>query len=292
MANADDTTDNETQGAPDPAPEPADRGTRDPTERERREVEIATPKGARTTTLIEPEWMRPWRRRAGAKRVLPARCWKMDPKPANRGPLRLIHPHVAAFRARKRRPMQESPYSYVRRWRRHAYSIIDTLKHGRPREKKSAATRLIYLSAFAHMRPRDLMKRPYLVRPKHVLNLVALESGYDSWRDFKQRVMRPLDPYGIDFCPPGIIPPTPHWYVFYGEAQQRLKNWGGYLFPYGHQFFVCQAGHVARLGVDPDAEDWKRIGYDWLRPGDRLARERLARIFLVAQKRRSSSRYP
>jgi hypothetical protein len=65
------------------------------------------------------------------------------------------------------------------------------------------------------------------------------------------------------------------WFPSYGEARAAREALGGYLFPYGSHFFVAEADAVRELGLDPDAPEWALIGWDWVRPRDGAAWQRL-----------------
>ena len=65
------------------------------------------------------------------------------------------------------------------------------------------------------------------------------------------------------------------WFTTYEEARASLESEGGYLLPYGSQFFVTVDGAIRELGLDPQDPDWARIGWDWVRPADLEAWERL-----------------
>ena len=65
------------------------------------------------------------------------------------------------------------------------------------------------------------------------------------------------------------------WYATYEDAKASRAAEGGYLFPYEHQYFIANAGAVRELGLDPLDPDWERIGWDWVRPLDPAAWERL-----------------
>ena len=65
------------------------------------------------------------------------------------------------------------------------------------------------------------------------------------------------------------------WYTTYESARSSLESEGGYLLPYKDQFFVTVAGAIRELGLDPVDPDWARIGWDWVRPADAQAWERL-----------------
>ena len=71
------------------------------------------------------------------------------------------------------------------------------------------------------------------------------------------------------------MPTLDEWFARYGEARASLEAEGGYLFPYRHQFFVCDRSLLETLAIDPDDSDWERIGRDWIRPLDASAHSRL-----------------
>ena len=73
-----------------------------------------------------------------------------------------------------------------------------------------------------------------------------------------------------------------HWFPRYEEAREFLDAEGGYLFPYEHQYFVTTAEAVRALGLDPADPDWERIGFDWVRPADAEAFERLRLVREIA----------
>ena len=50
---------------------------------------------------------------------------------------------------------------------------------------------------------------------------------------------------------------------------------GGYLLPYKNDFFVCQRAYIQTLGLDPDDPDWEQIGFDWVKPANQDAINRL-----------------
>jgi hypothetical protein len=65
------------------------------------------------------------------------------------------------------------------------------------------------------------------------------------------------------------------WFSKYEEARRARESEGGFLLPYRHQFFVCQAEAVRVMGLDPDDPDWEKIGWDGVRPLDEQAYQRL-----------------
>jgi hypothetical protein len=66
-----------------------------------------------------------------------------------------------------------------------------------------------------------------------------------------------------------------HWFATYEQALAARQSAGGYLLPYRHHFFVCQAEAIRVMGLDPADPDWQRIGWDGARPADPEAYARL-----------------
>jgi hypothetical protein len=65
------------------------------------------------------------------------------------------------------------------------------------------------------------------------------------------------------------------WFTSYDDARAAREAEGGYLLPYKHHFFVTASEAIREMGLDPDDPDWARIGWDWVRPRDAEAWERL-----------------
>lgn len=69
--------------------------------------------------------------------------------------------------------------------------------------------------------------------------------------------------YAAGFC--GTLN---RWFAGYDEARASLDEHGGFLLPFGRQFFVCEEEGIRALGLDPGDPDWVRIGRDWVNPAD------------------------
>ena len=72
------------------------------------------------------------------------------------------------------------------------------------------------------------------------------------------------------------------WFANYDEAQVSLHAEGGFLFPYQNDFFVTTSDAVRELGIDPEDPDWQLIGWNWVKPNDTAAWERLYEKRLIA----------
>ena len=68
------------------------------------------------------------------------------------------------------------------------------------------------------------------------------------------------------------------WFGEYSQAKAYLDSRDHvYLLPYLQYFFICGAGHIEKIGLDPADEDWQKIGYDWVCPLDENAKQRLSK---------------
>lgn len=65
------------------------------------------------------------------------------------------------------------------------------------------------------------------------------------------------------------------WFSNYADARQSLEDDGGFLLPYKHHFYVCEADVISALGLDSDDPDWVLVGRDCAKPLDMHACLRL-----------------
>jgi len=162
--------------------------------------------------------------------------------------------------------------------------------HGRVASGDEAArTRLRALPELARADEAALAEAAMRMRRKHCLAVVAREHGFTSWEQ-AQRVLRgdarELD-FGTLMYGTKALGTLNVWFADYGEARAHLDEarLGGarrYLFPYRKQFFVVDRYFVETLGLDPDDADWEAVAFDWVRPQDPIARQRLTMKRLIA----------
>ena len=121
------------------------------------------------------------------------------------------------------------------------------------------------------------------VQLKHALHVIALEHQFDTWADFKKhldrkeklRLYRETRNQFTPLYPPRCRAFINEWHVDYEIASLELGRTGGYLLPYKNQYFICQAAYISTLGLDPDDPDWALIGWNWIKPANQEAWERL-----------------
>jgi hypothetical protein len=155
--------------------------------------------------------------------------------------------------------------------RTEARRLLKAFRGADPGRARDAAARLCRLRGFAVGDPDALLAQRDRVQLKHALTLIALELGFDSWAEFKAAAAVRTEEVHV----PGLGAMLNRWFADYREARASLEAEGGFLFPYRSQFFVCEAEGVRVMGFEPEDPDWRRIGFDWVRPRDRAAWERL-----------------
>ena len=165
-------------------------------------------------------------------------------------------------------------------YRIRASRLMKELRGADPVAALHAAGRLQVLSAWAGMTTEQVRDARDRVQRKHALAVVAREGGFQDWLDLRASVDDSPDETGFDttkLFPPRNAVLLNHWFARYEEARQVLdENPTRYLFPYRHQYVLCEAGLLENLGVDAADPDWDRIGRDWVKPRDMEARSRLA----------------
>jgi hypothetical protein len=140
-----------------------------------------------------------------------------------------------------------------------------------------AANRFCILPGFADKAPGDIHNNRDRLQRKHALAVVAREAGFNGWPELKAAT----PPADIGFDATRLFQKTATflnlWYRTYSEAREVLTaDPKRYLFPYRHQFVVCEGQLLEDQGIDTADPDWERIGRDWVKPLDARAHARLA----------------
>ncbi|WP_428265887.1 hypothetical protein [Haliangium sp.] len=117
-------------------------------------------------------------------------------------------------------------------------------------------------------------------RRKHCLAVVAREHGFSSWEHAHRVLDGDRDERDFGTLLYASSSMLNHWFADYAEARAFLDDVPldgprRYLLVYKRHFFVADRHFVALLGMDPDDPDWEAIGWDWARPANPAARERL-----------------
>ncbi len=148
--------------------------------------------------------------------------------------------------------------------------------------KESAQKRLRALPELAKADAAGLAAAGEWVRRKHCLAVVAREHGFSSWEQAR-RVLegdaRELD-LGTLLYGPEAAGTLNVWFADYEEArahfaESRRRGEGHALLAYRRQFLIVDRHFIAAIRLDPEDPDWEAIGWDWPRPRDPKARQRL-----------------
>lgn len=120
------------------------------------------------------------------------------------------------------------------------------------------------------------------IQRKHCLAVVARELGFASF-EHARRVLEGDEAeadFGTLLYGKGSGAYLNHWFANHAEARaQQVETEGAgprqYLLAYKRHCFLAERGFVEALGFDADNPDWAGIGWDWVRPRDAEARQRL-----------------
>lgn len=141
---------------------------------------------------------------------------------------------------------------------------------------KHAIKRLRCLAEFADLSMADMAAKT--IKHKHALTVVARENGFKNWADLKTNAI---------ISPPYVDGFLNKWFAHYDEAKAQQKIAGGLLLPYKNQFFICDTDYIQHIGLDPKDPDWDLMSWDWVKPTDLKARERLAKKWLKIQRKQT-----
>ena len=112
---------------------------------------------------------------------------------------------------------------------------------------------------------------------RHCLAALAKELGFSGW-PHAVSVLEGAEEcadFGTMLVPPGASAHWNIWSATYEEAREIHRQAGGFLLAYRRHYFIADRYFVEMLGLDPDDDDWAKIGHDWARPADVAARRRL-----------------
>jgi hypothetical protein len=158
--------------------------------------------------------------------------------------------------------------------------VLKDLRSASPERNASAAARFQKIVLFSNLSVEEIVAARDTVRRKHALAVIAAESGFSSWTALKDHCHpeHPDVPTVFDCAsffggPRGAF--LNRWFKDYGQARSSLAHYGGYLFSYRDQYFICESGFIEALGLNPEDPDWQKIGWNCVEPADAAAWERL-----------------
>lgn len=136
--------------------------------------------------------------------------------------------------------------------------------HRRAQQADPEAVRFMHAQPELASQPPDAL--PSLVKRRHALARVASALGCRGWPHLKAVLE------GTPIADKGTLmyrPSPAYWNIWsasYEEAVAIRAEHGGYLLPFRQQFFVAEAPYVAWMGGEPEADEWRVLGRDWVKP--------------------------
>jgi len=147
--------------------------------------------------------------------------------------------------------------------------LLKSLRVNDTTSSEKAAKRFQRLPDFKNLSIEEIIQAD--IKRKHALAVIALEKGFTSWVDLKCQ---------LPFIRGGFLN---HWFASYEEAHSYQGVNGGFLLPFKNQFFICETDYINNLGFNANDPDWTLIGYDWAKPRNKEAWERLYKKWMLIQ---------
>lgn len=108
---------------------------------------------------------------------------------------------------------------------------------------------------------------------KHAYELTAYQYGFVNWRSLKQYIVV-QDCLYRKHCVAFVY----SWFKNYDAAKAYQESNNGYLLRFWEDYIVCGAEYIRCIGMPIDSPDWDAIDYDWVKPKNREAFDRLQDI--------------
>lgn len=126
-----------------------------------------------------------------------------------------------------------------------------------------AGTSLESLRIKAKLLQKAKKKAGKEIQLKEAFDIIAKASGFKSWQDLSELYVATEH-----YCPKGSSAHWKVWFKNYDEALKHLADGADYLLPYRDHYFICEKDYLTFLGIDPNDEDLKKIGRNWIEPKD------------------------
>ena len=137
----------------------------------------------------------------------------------------------------------------------------------------NAADRFIQIPFFLHKPANWIQEHADSVQLKHAYQVIAIESGFETWSALKQQVTEKDCLYK-----PSCVGFIHSWFKKYPDAEKYLNKHGGYLLTFWKDFIVCGKEYIDGLGLGQYEEQWKRMGHNWVKPSDAQAHQFLKEV--------------
>ena len=191
-------------------------------------------------------------------------------------------------------PSSSKPIDALAEYKVRASKLLKDFASADKRRAFAAAHRLAAL--WPETDAKSLLDDRSRIQRKHALTVIAREMGFRDWRHLTEEAHIELPAFDTTRLFPGSASFYLNaWFATYEEARDALgSRKDRFLFPYRHQFVVCEGGLLVSLGIDVKDEDWNLIGRDWVKPEDTQAHyrlnQKLARIVPPLPERRRPGR--
>ena len=101
------------------------------------------------------------------------------------------------------------------------------------------------------------------IKLKYAYAALAIDYGFKNWDEFKHSVAEK----DCLYCP-AAVGFIYAWFADYDAAEAYHAKHGGCLLSFWADIIVCGDEYVRETGLQRHEVQWKKIGYNWVRPAD------------------------
>ncbi len=128
------------------------------------------------------------------------------------------------------------------------------------------ANRFLQIPFFSNKTVSWIIDHVDSIQLKHAYQVIAIETGFKNWTELKHVVIENDCLYKS-----GCVGFVHAWFSDYLQAEIYFNKHGGYLISFWKDFVVCGKEYISGIGLSQYQEQWKSIGYNWVKPGDMKA---------------------
>ncbi len=169
------------------------------------------------------------------------------------------------------------PVPDLRKCKSEAKRLLAALQSEEAAASRATAERFHTIEPWRSRSLEEIIAHRDDVQLKHAQAVVAREHKFIDWKSLKNAA-------DVVWYPAGGSAFLNAWFAHYADARTCLDKHGGYLLTYRGQYFVCEAGFIRSLGLDPNDARWDEIGRDIAHPVNRRAGDELRALAETAAK--------
>lgn len=161
-------------------------------------------------------------------------------------------------------------FNRIERLKTQANFLLKDLNNATKEPAQNAAERFLQLPFLKYSNAANILADKSFFRLKHAYHVLAIEAGHTNWVSLREQLIKEDCMYHS-----GCSTYLNIWFANYNEAYAYFIKNGGYLLSYRQYFYVCNAEVIKVLKLDKCQAEWEAIGYNWVKPANINAYNRI-----------------